>query len=166
MTRLLALIAMFLFTACDVDAIFGEQASPSAQTAPAPSPPLFPPPYVPLPQVPSAPMAPPPAVIRPRNGVATDAIPFGDVEHRNEIHATLARIASNGPYPYRQDGVVFENRERRLPAHDDGYYHEFTVRTPGTPTRGARRIIRGDSSETYYTDDHYRSFVLIDPSRY
>ncbi len=79
-----------------------------------------------------------------------------------EARQTLALIERGGPFPYDQDGVVFENREGLLPDHDPGYYHEYTVPTPGSPDRGARRIISGSAGELYYTDDHYRSFERID----
>lgn len=77
-----------------------------------------------------------------------------------EAHEVLQRIVSDGPFPYRQDGSVFHNRERRLPVQPHGYYHEYTVATPGSPDRGARRIITGGNPpvEYWYTDDHYRSF--------
>ena len=79
-----------------------------------------------------------------------------------EARQTLALIERGGPFPYDRDGVVFENREGLLPDHDSGYYHEYTVPTPGSPDRGARRIIAGSAGELYYTDDHYRSFERID----
>lgn len=77
-----------------------------------------------------------------------------------EAHEVLSRIASRGPFPYRQDGTVFGNREHLLPEKPRGYYHEYTVPTPGARTRGARRIVTGGNppSEYYYTGDHYRSF--------
>jgi ribonuclease T1 len=78
-----------------------------------------------------------------------------------EARQTLALIDSGGPFPYDQDGVVFGNREGLLPDHATGYYHEYTVPTPGSPDRGARRIITGSAGEVYYTDDHYRSFERI-----
>jgi ribonuclease T1 len=78
-----------------------------------------------------------------------------------EARDTLALIAQGGPFPYRQDGVVFQNREKYLPAKPNGYYHEYTVKTPGSPDRGARRIITGGGGEMYYTDDHYASFKRI-----
>lgn len=84
-----------------------------------------------------------------------------DVERR-ELEKTLELIQRRGPFPHRQDGVVFQNRERRLPQHPRGYYHEYTVRTPGASNRGARRVVRGDGGELYYTRDHYRSFIRID----
>ncbi|MEV4615973.1 ribonuclease domain-containing protein [Kitasatospora sp. NPDC049258] len=76
---------------------------------------------------------------------------------------TLALIAAGGPYPYRSDGVVFENREKRLPRQRGGYYHEYTVTTPGSVDRGARRVITGAAGERYWTADHYGSFQEIDP---
>jgi guanyl-specific ribonuclease Sa len=77
-----------------------------------------------------------------------------------EAHEVLRRIAQGGPFEYRQDGGVFQNRERRLPTQPRGYYHEYTVETPGSRDRGARRIITGGEPprEYWYTDDHYRSF--------
>ncbi|MFE9452404.1 ribonuclease [Streptomyces sp. NPDC006739] len=76
---------------------------------------------------------------------------------------TLDLIAQGGPFPYSQDGVVFSNREGVLPRQSSGYYHEYTVITPGSPTRGARRIVTGEQTqEDYYTSDHYATFDLID----
>ena len=77
-----------------------------------------------------------------------------------EAHDVLGRIARGGPFEYRQDGGVFQNRERRLPSQPRGYYREYTVETPGSRDRGARRIITGGEPprEYWYTDDHYRSF--------
>ena len=75
-----------------------------------------------------------------------------------EVGETLALIRAGGPFPYRRDGVVFENREGRLPRKARGYYHEYTVPTPGSHDRGARRIITGTVEEFWYTPDHYRTF--------
>jgi len=77
-----------------------------------------------------------------------------------EAKTTLDLIANGGPFPHRQDGVTFQNREQRLPKQSRGYYREYTVETPGLSHRGARRIITGgDPVEVYYyTDDHYDSF--------
>ncbi|MFB6625853.1 MULTISPECIES: ribonuclease domain-containing protein [unclassified Streptomyces] len=80
-----------------------------------------------------------------------------------EAYTTLRLIDAGGPFPYSQDGSVFQNREQILPARSTGYYHEYTVETPGSSTRGARRIVTGDSAqEDYYTSDHYASFDLVD----
>jgi ribonuclease T1 len=81
---------------------------------------------------------------------------------------TLDLIHSGGPFPYRQDGTVFQNREGILPDESSSYYHEYTVITPGSPDRGARRLIGGGAMTTpehvYYTGDHYASFCEVDAS--
>jgi guanyl-specific ribonuclease Sa len=78
---------------------------------------------------------------------------------------TVELIQRGGPYPYRQDDQTFGNREGLLPDEARDYYREYTVPTPGSPDRGARRIVTGGSppSVWYYTDDHYRSFRPFDP---
>jgi len=83
-----------------------------------------------------------------------------------EAHATLALIDRGGPFPYRQDGTVFQNRERLLPQRPRGHYREYTVDTPGLDHRGARRIVTGGDppAEWYYTADHYRSFRRFERS--
>jgi len=80
-----------------------------------------------------------------------------------EAHETLTLIATDGPYPYRQDGSTFQNREGSLPDRDAGFYREFTVETPGSPDRGARRLVVGDEDAAYYTEDHYDSFTFVTP---
>jgi ribonuclease T1 len=74
---------------------------------------------------------------------------------------TVRLIQRGGPFPYPQDGGVFQNRERILPICASGYYHEYTVKTPGSSTRGARRIVTGSAGEYFYTADHYASFRLV-----
>ncbi len=74
---------------------------------------------------------------------------------------TLLLISVGGPFPYDQDGATFQNREGVLPTHPRGYYHEYTVETPGSADRGARRIVTGDDGERFYTDDHYESFRFV-----
>lgn len=97
-------------------------------------------------------------VVEPMADVALDSLP-------EEARFVYARIRAGGPFKYARDGVVFRNRERLLPARPRDYYHEYTVPTPGTRTRGARRIICGGPITTpdvcFYTDDHYRSFRRI-----
>ena len=78
-----------------------------------------------------------------------------------EAHDTLRAIKQGGPFAYQRYGVVFKNYERRLPKKPRGYYHEYTVKTPGARNRGARRIISGGVNEYYYTADHYKSFKQI-----
>ncbi len=79
-----------------------------------------------------------------------------------EAQHTVVLIDAGGPFPYDRDGVAFENREGLLPAEQTGYYHEYTVPTPGAADRGPRRIITGDAGELYWTGDHYRSYERID----
>ena len=85
-----------------------------------------------------------------------------DVRERQAVMQVLELIAHNGPFLHRQDGAVFQNRERQLPSRPRGYYREYTVPTPGASDRGARRIISGRQQDTYYTRDHYRTFIRLD----
>jgi ribonuclease T1 len=78
-----------------------------------------------------------------------------------EARDTLHAIKQGGPFAYERDGAVFKNYERILPKRPRGYYHEYTVKTPGARNRGARRIISGEVSEYYYTADHYKTFRQI-----
>ncbi len=80
-----------------------------------------------------------------------------------EARETLQLIEKGGPYAFDRDGIVFGNFEKRLPIKERGYYHEFTVRTPGVKHRGERRIVTGKGGEKYYSDDHYKTFKRIVP---
>ncbi|MFE9636052.1 ribonuclease domain-containing protein [Streptomyces sp. NPDC006463] len=91
------------------------------------------------------------------NGLAT----VRAAELPRQARDVLALIDKGGPYPYRQDGTVFGNFEKALPRQKRGYYHEFTVRTPGEQDRGARRIVTGEGGEFFYTDDHYETFKAV-----
>ena len=77
----------------------------------------------------------------------------------------LAQVRKGGPFAYERDGVVFGNREGLLPRQSRGYYHEYTVPTPGARNRGARRIVCGGPKTSpdvcYYSADHYNSFARI-----
>jgi ribonuclease T1 len=95
-----------------------------------------------------------------------DALPeIAVADLPKEGRDVLALIHKGGPFRYDRDGVVFGNREHLLPAKKRGYYHEYTVHTPGTKNRGARRVICGGPKTTpdacFYTDDHYQSFKRI-----
>jgi ribonuclease T1 len=102
-----------------------------------------------------------------RDRVTTAEVPLAELPQ--EAHTALARIKQGGPFPYRRDGAVFGNFERRLPIRPRGYYREYTVPTPGARDRGARRIVAGagsagdvrTSGEYYYSADHYRTFRHI-----
>ncbi len=79
--------------------------------------------------------------------------------------ATYELIRQGGPFPYDKDGGVFGNRERQLPVERRGYWREYTVTTPGSRDRGARRIVCGGPIRAphacFYTADHYASFRKI-----
>lgn len=87
---------------------------------------------------------------------------IAESELPQEGQETLDLIRSDGPFPYDRDGVTFQNREGILPAQDGGYYREYTVPTPGSDDRGARRIVGGEDGDRYYTNDHYASFEQIE----
>ena len=106
--------------------------------------------------------------------MARDKVPEGPPGVAGVVLATLPPqaqqthrlILTGGPFPYRKDGTVFGNRERLLPLHPRGFYREYTVKTPGSRDRGARRIVCGGLQPTapeacYYTGDHYTSFKRI-----
>lgn len=93
--------------------------------------------------------------------VSAAAAEIGYQELPREARETLALIRSGGPFPYQRDGATFGNREGLLPKRSRGYYQEYTVKTPGSRDRGARRIVAGGGVEFYYTEDHYRSFRRI-----
>jgi ribonuclease T1 len=78
-----------------------------------------------------------------------------------EAADTVDLIDAGGPFPEDEDGGTFENREELLPDEPRGYYAEYTVPTPGSDDRGARRIVAGNEGELYWTGDHYRSFERI-----
>ncbi|HTR08520.1 MAG TPA: ribonuclease [Paraburkholderia sp.] len=82
-----------------------------------------------------------------------------------EAAETLRLIKAGGPFPYGDDGVLFRNSALLLPKHPRGYYHTYTVRTPGATDRGQRRIVCGgprrQTGDCYYTDDYYVSFKRI-----
>lgn len=119
------------------------------------------------PVTPPAPGAAPAAVSTVRATPIPERIDGFPVIARDELPpealVMLELIEGDGPFPYRQDGAVFQNRERLLPRQPQGYYHEYTVETPGESDRGARRIVTGEGGEMYYTDDHYASFERIVP---
>ncbi len=78
---------------------------------------------------------------------------------------TYELIRQGGPFPYEKDGSVFGNRERLLPTARRGFYREYTVATPGSRNRGARRIVCGGPERApqacFYTADHYANFRMI-----
>ena len=104
-----------------------------------------------------------PAVSAPAAVAPADVGEICETDLPKEAHETLDLIDKGGPFPYPQDGTVFQNREGILPDQDEGYYHEYTVETPGSPDRGAKRIVTGEEQqEDYFTEDHYESFDKVD----
>src|SRR3954467_10935852 len=93
-----------------------------------------------------------------RNDSARPVSVVALAELPSEARETVRLIHRGGPFPYPRDGVEFGNFERLLPQRGRGYYHEYTVPTPGLDHRGARRIVSGRGGELYYTNDHYRTF--------
>ncbi len=109
-------------------------------------------------------------LVQARDGAAMPAAPVADGVALSSLPAEARRtehlIRRGGPFPYAKDGSVFFNRERHLPRQNRGYYREYTVRTPGSNDRGARRIVCGGREPAapeacYYTADHYNSFRRI-----
>ncbi len=108
----------------------------------------------------------PSAARNPDNPAAVAPVPLATLPP--EAQQTHRLIHSGGPFPYRKDGSMFGNFERRLPTQARGYYREYTVKTPGSRDRGARRIVCGGKPPTepqacFYTADHYASFRRITP---
>lgn len=99
-----------------------------------------------------------PAAADPESGLPVVALATLPIEARE----TVILIDGGGPFPYAKDGSVFGNRERLLPAQRSGFYREYTVPTPRSADRGARRIVAGaDGGQLFYTADHYASFVRV-----
>lgn len=99
-------------------------------------------------------------------GPITASDPVSLAELPPEAQQTERLIRAGGPFPYTKDGTTFGNRERLLPRRDRGYYREYTVPSPGSRNRGARRIVCGGDPPVkpevcYYTEDHYASFRRI-----
>ena len=109
-----------------------------------------------------------PHLVQAKGPAATDtAMVVAVAELPRQGVETYHLILQGGPFPYEKDGTVFGNRERLLPAQKRGYYREYTVPTPGSRDRGARRIVCGGAPKApdacFYTADHYASFRRIVP---
>jgi ribonuclease T1 len=96
----------------------------------------------------------------PATATVSGAVPLSSLPA--QARQTVALIQRGGPFPYSHDGIVYQNLERQLPPEPAGFYHEYTVATPGSSDRGARRIVTGRDGSFYYTDDHYASFRRVD----
>lgn len=72
--------------------------------------------------------------------------------------------------PGNVGGADFQNREGLLPSSDAlgraVSYKEYDVnRKVAGVNRGTERIVAGSDGKIYYTPDHYRSFVLMNPGK-
>jgi ribonuclease T1 len=74
---------------------------------------------------------------------------------------TAGLAMRRGPFPFAEDGLVYENIQERLPLKPHGYYTEYTVPTPGVQGRGARRLIRGAGEELYYWQPEKIEFLAL-----
>lgn len=97
------------------------------------------------------------------NGVRVEDIRTGQIiEGTVDLGPTLDRIKNQERYPHRNDGSEFKNRGQDLPIKPSGYYTEYVHPTPGFESPGPQRIVIGRGGETYYTPDHYKTFIRID----
>jgi ribonuclease T1 len=97
---------------------------------------------------------------------AVEVAPIALQDLPKEGQEVYLLIRQGGPFRYEKDGVIFGNRERLLPQARRGFYREYTVKTPGERSRGARRIVCGGEEprvpkHCFYTQDHYASFREI-----
>ncbi|MGI8667393.1 MAG: ribonuclease domain-containing protein [Jatrophihabitans sp.] len=97
---------------------------------------------------------------QPAVSAAAGAVPLSGLPA--QARQTVSLIQRHGPFPYSHDGIVYQNLERQLPIEPAGFYHEYTVQTPGSADRGTRRIVTGQDGRFYYTGDHYASLIQID----
>jgi len=107
----------------------------------------------------------PPAALSTTGPTAPADLEMGSIrldELPTEATETIALIEAGGPFRFRQDGAVFENREGLLPERRSGHYREYTVPRPGNNGRGQLRIVAGADGELYWTADHYDSFRWIE----
>jgi ribonuclease T1 len=98
-------------------------------------------------------------------GASSVVTPVARTKLPGEAAETLRLIKAGGPYPFGEDGVLFRNSAVMLPQHPRGYYHAYTVKTPGLADRGLRRIVCGgprkQTADCYYTEDYYVTFKRI-----
>jgi guanyl-specific ribonuclease Sa len=100
-------------------------------------------------------------------------IDFGKVIYEGpiDVNPTLERIREGKKLEHRNDGVFFQNRERRLPVHKDDreYYREFVLWNPKLNAKftikvkfpGPQRVVIGKKGEVYYTGDHYSTWKKV-----
>ena len=62
------------------------------------------------------------------------------------------------------DRGIFKNAQHLLPDKPPEYYREFLLMTPSLKKAGTERIIMGRDGEFFYTPDHYKSFIPLNPN--
>lgn len=126
---------------------------------------------------PSPPAAQPPSVATPAQALLRGP-PIRAVDHvevrgldgqiafrgRVDLGPTIDRVLAGSALSHRNDGSIFENRERRLPIRPRGHYREYVHPTPGLRGPGPQRLVVGQDGAWYYTPDHYRSFRPLQES--
>ncbi|WP_434111826.1 ribonuclease domain-containing protein [Methylocaldum sp. GT1TLB] len=93
----------------------------------------------------------------------TDRVTGNVLEGTVDLKPTLDRISAGKTFPHRNDGAVFGNKEGLLPQQPAGYYREYVHPTPGVNGPGPQRIVTGQGGEIFYTPDHYRTFIRVNP---
>lgn len=104
---------------------------------------------------------------------------ISDLKRREAIIKLIEKIIDCEKLPFKEDGQIFYNKEKRLPEMPKGYYREYTLIVPkdadkefyigdtlytAYPSyglRGPERIVIGGGKDIYYTPTHYDSFVKI-----
>ena len=131
----------------------------------------------------AAPQAPRAAISAPSAGAVARVMYLPQISrHPGRVSFTLTRgaaVYNGGALPFPKDGIVFENKEGRLPGKPKGYYREYTVLPPpGAPSsvtvgdqtfeisppqgrRGAERLVIGGGELLYYSPDHYKTFLPL-----
>ena len=93
----------------------------------------------------------------------------GRVIHRGDVdlRATLRRIEAGEPAPVgHDDGSAFCARGLDRERFDDPAYGEYVVLPTHLPGRtpGPQRVVVGTASgRAFYTCDHYRTFLALEP---
>lgn len=91
---------------------------------------------------------------------------FGDTvfEGDLDLNSALDRIRKGTKLKHRNDGAIFGNRERRLPAEEEReYYREFVYEVEKVRFPGPARIVIGKKGDVWFTGDHYVSFKRVNP---
>jgi ribonuclease T1 len=106
-----------------------------------------------------------------------------DPKRNTKLMEIISKIYNGQPLDFPKDGIVFGNKEGRLPPMPNGFYREYTVVPPGRHSgdgydnvniggkdyvvgqmigqRGPERLVIGGSKLIYYSPDHYVTFILL-----